>query len=179
MKRLLVIVDMQNDFISGSLGTDEAKKIEPKVVNKIKKWDGDIVCTMDTHSPDYLSTSEGKKLPVEHCIEGTDGWGISDSICNAIDDARKSSDFAITKPTFGSIKLAEYIGKGNYEYIEFVGLCTDICVISNVLLTKAHFPEATIVVDASCCAGVTVESHQNALNAMKMCQIDVINEEVK
>ena len=177
MKRLLVVVDMQNDFISGSLGTAEAKSIEPKVVNKIKKWDGDIVCTMDTHSKDYLKTSEGKKLPVEHCIEGTDGWCISDLVCNAIDEARKSSECAITKPTFGSTKLAEFVEIGRYEYIEFVGLCTDICVISNVLLTKAHLPESTIVVDASCCAGVTVESHLNALKAMKMCQIDIINEE--
>ena len=169
MNKLLVVVDMQHDFIDGALGTKEAMGIVKNVVNKITQWDGDVICTMDTHKDDYLSTSEGKKVPVVHCVDGTYGWQIDDSICAAM----KSQAKIFTKETFGSMKLASYIGESNYDYIEFIGLCTDICVISNVLMAKAAKPESTIVVDASCCAGVTPETHEAALKTMEMCQIDI------
>lgn len=175
MKKLLVVVDMQSDFIDGSLGTEEAKSIVDKVSKKISVWNGDIACTMDTHKTNYLETREGVRLPVEHCIVDTDGWQINDKICVAIKTTKKSVP-VFQKETFGSIDLAEYIKENKYDYIEFVGLCTDICVISNAMLTKAFMPESDIVIDASCCAGVTPESHSNALMAMKMCQIDVIGE---
>ncbi len=175
MKKLLVVVDMQVDFIDGSLGTSEAVAIVPAVERKIAEWDGEIACTMDTHSDDYLNTSEGKKLPVPHCIQESDGWQINDRVCVAVKTSKKNVR-VFTKGTFGSTELAEYIASEGFDHIEFVGLCTDICVISNVLLTKAFMPESTIVVDAACCAGVTPQSHKNALNAMKSCQIDIINE---
>lgn len=175
MSKLLVIVDMQHDFIGGALGTEEARAIVKNVENKIAGWDGDIVCTMDTHQEDYLTTSEGKKLPVVHCVEDTDGWQIDDRICVAIKSSKCNAKI-FTKKTFGSMDLARYINESEYDYVEFVGLCTDICVISNVLMAKAAKPESTIVVDASCCAGVTPESHVTALNAMKPCQIEIINE---
>lgn len=172
--RLLVVVDMQNDFIDGALGTREAQAIVPKVAEKIKNWDGKIIFTRDTHFADYADTQEGKKLPVPHCIKGTFGWEISDRL-------EADGDCVILdKPTFGSVELAESLksaaGAEEIEGIELVGLCTDICVISNALLLKAFYPEIPISVDAACCAGVTPESHRNALEAMKMCQIDVINE---
>lgn len=175
MKKLLVVVDMQNDFIDGALGTSEALAIVPTVEKKIADWDGDIACTLDTHGENYLTTNEGKNLPIVHCVKDSDGWQINDRICVAVKTSRKSPR-VFTKGTFGSVELANYIKKQGYDYIEFVGLCTDICVISNVLLTKAVNPEAAIVVDASCCAGVTPESHKNALSAMKVCQVDIINE---
>ena len=171
MKKLLVVVDMQNDFIDGALGTKEAVSIVPDVVKKILDWDGDVVCTVDTHSEDYLSTQEGKKLPVKHCILHSDGWQINSDVNAAIE---KHNPVTFTKPTFGSLNLAHYIEKGKYEHIQFVGLCTDICVISNAMLAKAAAPEAEIVVDSSCCAGVSPQSHNNALEAMKVCQIEVI-----
>lgn len=175
MSKLLVVVDMQTDFIDGSLGTDEAKNIVSKVSEKISSWDGDIVCTMDTHEANYLKTREGLRLPIEHCIHNSDGWQINDRICVAIKTTKKKVSI-FQKETFGSVELATYIKKEQYKHIEFVGLCTDICVISNAILTKAFMPEADIVIDASCCAGVTPESHNNALSAMKMCQIDVVGE---
>lgn len=176
---LLVVVDMQNDFICGSLGTKEAESIVTNAADKIRSWDGDIVFTMDTHGENYLGTSEGKKLPVLHCIKGTDGHMLHPDI----DAARSERDamcekksIIIEKPSFGSLDLSDIIRGGQYDCIEFVGLCTDICVISNVLIAKAASPESTITVDASCCAGVSPESHINALRAMRSCQIDIINE---
>lgn len=165
MKRTLIVVDMQNDFIDGSLGTKEAQVIVENVKKKIEQYraNGDeIIFTRDTHQADYLQTPEGKELPVEHCIEGTHGWEIAEGI--DIPDC-----LHIDKPTFGWTKWNQY----NFETIELVGLCTDICVVSNALILKAYFPEAEISVDASCCAGVTPESHEAALTTMKMCQIQI------
>lgn len=175
MKKLLVIVDMQNDFIDGALGSKEAAAIVPNVVKKISEWDGDLACTLDTHHENYLDTSEGEKLPVPHCIQDSDGWQLNDLVCVAIKSSKKNVRI-FTKETFGSLELAEHICATEYDHIEFIGLCTDICVISNVMLAKAASPETTIVVDASCCAGVTPESHANALAAMRSCQIDIVNE---
>ena len=173
--KILVVVDMQNDFIDGALGTPEAQKIVPVVVEKIKGWTGEIYATMDTHQPDYLTTQEGRNLPVTHCIEGTPGWEIAPAIREALTNVT-----CLTKPTFGSRSLAETLVIVNQnhpiEEITLIGLCTDICVISNAMVLKAFLPEAPITVDASCCAGVTPESHRNALSAMKMCQIGIYNE---
>ena len=167
MKKTLIVVDMQNDFIDGSLGTKEAQAIVPNVRKKIQEYKnrGDrIIFTRDTHQTDYLDTPEGKKLPVEHCIQGTKGWQIADGLvtedCQYID-----------KPTFGWTHWSEESLDGE---IELIGLCTDICVISNALLIKAYLPEVPISVDAACCAGVTPERHENALKAMEMCQIKII-----
>lgn len=176
MKRLLIVVDMQNDFIDGALGTKEAEAIVEKVVKKIEEWDGDIVFTLDTHFSDYLSTQEGRNLPVMHCIENTDGWQINGKVKAAAEKKNKTVGM-FKKVTFGSAALAEFIKDGKYECAEFIGLCTDICVISNVMVTKAAAPEMPITVDASCCAGVTPQSHKNALEAMKMCQISIVGEE--
>ena len=175
MKNLLVVVDMQNDFIDGALGTKEAEAIVENVINKITEWDGDIVFTLDTHSEDYLSTQEGKNLPVMHCVENTDGWQINSKV-KAAAEAKNNDGRMFKKITFGSVELAEFIRDEKYESAEFIGLCTDICVISNAMVTKAMSPEIPITVDASCCAGVTPQSHKNALEAMKMCQIKVIGE---
>ncbi len=168
---LLIVVDMQNDFIDGALGTREAQAIVPKVAEKIKSWDGAVIFTRDTHYENYMQTQEGKKLPVPHCIKGTPGWEIAD--CLKPDE----NCAVIDKPSFGAVALGEYIKENlcpdALDGIELVGLCTDICVISNALLLKAFFPEAPVTVDAACCAGVTPESHKNALEAMKMCQINV------
>lgn len=167
---------MQNDFIDGSLGTKEAVEIVPEVVKKIKNFKGKVYYTQDTHEDDYLDTFEGHKLPVKHCIRGTIGYGLN----KEIDKLRKDKDSTIIeKGTFGSIELPEILRK-EYAYslqeIELIGLCTDICVISNALILKAFFPETRIIVDAACCAGVTPQSHGNALDAMKMCHIEIINE---
>ena len=176
MKNILVVVDMQNDFIDGALGTPEAVKIVPKVSELISTFDGDIYFTLDTHREDYLSTLEGKNLPVPHCIKGTDGHKLCDALTGFADKARA----IIEKPTFGSTELLEILIKENatekIDSVTFVGLCTDICVISNALLVKAFLPEVPISVDAACCAGVTVQSHLNALEAMKMCQIKIENQ---
>lgn len=172
MKQILIIVDMQNDFIDGALGTKEAVAIVPKVEDKIRNFDGEVFFTRDTHENWYLETQEGKNLPVPHCIRGTEGWQIR----KELDALRKTEP--IDKETFGSTDLAadllalhedEEIGS-----ITLVGLCTDICVISNALLLKATLPEVPIYVDAACCAGVTPESHENALKAMEACQIKVM-----
>lgn len=177
--KVLVIVDMQNDFIDGALGTKEAQAILPKVIEKAKESYGEIVLTMDTHDKDYLKTQEGKLLPVEHCIKETSGWCVPDVLFNALlDNGAWSSTFE--KKTFGSAELGEYLHiksktAWHIDEIVLVGLCTDICVISNALLLRAFLPEAKITVDAACCAGVTPESHANALAAMKMCQINVEN----
>lgn len=168
--RVLVVVDMQNDFIDGALGTAEAVKIVPKVKAKIQQYldnKDTVVYTKDTHEENYLETAEGKKLPVPHCIKGTDGWQLSKEI--NVPGLR-----VIEKPSFGSLDLLAYlITLTNVESIELVGLCTDICVISNALMLKAYFHEIPLSVDSSCCAGVTPESHENALKAMTMCQIDI------
>ncbi|MDE7435944.1 MAG: cysteine hydrolase [Lachnospiraceae bacterium] len=168
--RTLVVVDMQKDFIDGTLGTKEAVAIVSNVVKKIEEYRncGDqIIFTRDTHQKNYLDTQEGKNLPVEHCIEGTDGWQIAKELVVT------PEDIVINKVTFGHVWNKDMIAG---EEIELIGLCTDICVISNALGLKAVLPETPIKVDASCCAGVTPQSHVNALEAMKMCQIKVIGE---
>jgi nicotinamidase-related amidase len=176
--KVLIVVDMQNDFIDGALGTVEAQGIVDNVKAKIVKAEKNkdkIIFTRDTHNKSYLDTQEGTKLPVEHCLEGTYGWEI-------FGDLNINNHDIFDKPTFGSVDLAEYLydiwfyESDKIESIELVGLCTDICVISNAMLLKAFFPEIPITIDASCCAGVTPESHKNALGAMKMCQINVIGE---
>lgn len=176
MKNLLVVVDIQNDFVDGALGTKEAVAIIPRAVKKIKEWDGDIICTQDTHELNYLETREGKHLPVEHCIYGTAGHSINNDIFNALIGSVSDDAEFLNKYTFGSTALPEIIRHKGYDRIELIGLCTDICVVSNALILKANFPETDIVVDASCCAGVTPESHNAALTTMKMCQINVIGE---
>ena len=173
MQKLLIVVDLQKDFVDGALGSKEAMAIVDNVVNKIQTFDGEIIVTYDTHTQDYMTTAEGKNLPVPHCIKGTEGWQLDHKVQAALN---RRSYHAIEKPTFGSVALPEYL-KARYDMektaVELVGLCTDICVVSNALLLKATFPEAPISVDASCCAGVTVESHNAALLTMKMCQIHV------
>ncbi len=187
--KILVIVDMQNDFINGALGTPEAQAAVGNVAKKISGFDGDLICiTKDTHrSADYLKTQEGQLLPVEHCIEGTHGWRLDDIIATAVSHAAIDAEKSVSvfqKGTFGSVELGDYLvelsarRKQRIEEIVFVGLCTDICVISNALLVKAFLPETKITVDAACCAGVTPASHKNALAAMKACQINVENWEV-
>ena len=174
MKKLLIVVDMQKDFVDGALGSKEAVAIVDNVVKKIETFDGDILVTYDTHPETYMQTQEGKNLPVPHCIKGTDGWKLDAKVQAAVDQRGFK---AIEKPTFGSTELPEYI-RANYDpeqlEIELIGLCTDICVVSNALLMKANFLETKVSVDASCCAGVTVESHNAALLTMKMCQVHVI-----
>lgn len=170
MRKILIVVDMQNDFIDGALGTAEAVAIVENVKAKIRGYDpADVFATMDTHTPDYLNTQEGRNLPIPHCIKGTDGWQIRSDIAELLTDAH-----IYEKPTFGSLKLAKDIaGIAAAEdiQIEMVGLCTDICVVSNALLLKAVMPEVKITVDPECCAGVTPESHETALITMQMCQI--------
>lgn len=166
MKKTLIVIDMQKDFIDGALGTKEALAIVDKVKEKITKYQeqGDeIIFTRDTHQADYLDTSEGKHLPVKHCIEGTEGWEIWKGL-------EVSGAIYINKPTFGYLNWKDY----HLEEVELVGLCTDICVVSNALILKALYPEIKICVDASCCAGVTPESHEAALTTMRMCQVEVI-----
>jgi nicotinamidase-related amidase len=173
MKKLVVVVDMQKDFIDGALGTKEAVAIVPKVVERVSQFEEDedveIVFTRDTHHKDYLETREGKHLPVPHCIEGSDGWRI----CKELDEISQDR-WIFDKPTFGSVELAKYATNNKYSEITLMGLCTDICVISNAMLLKAALPESDVKVIADCCAGVTPESHANALEAMKMCQIEII-----
>lgn len=168
--KALIVVDMQNDFIDGALGTKEAVAIVGNVKEKIAEYrkNGDtVIFTRDTHGEDYMSTQEGKNLPVPHCIKGTKGWEISPMLDVA-------DSIVIDKPTFGSKELAGYLaGIDTLEEVELIGLCTDICVISNAMLIKAFMPELKVSVDGSCCAGVTPESHSNALSAMKMCQVEV------
>lgn len=173
MKNVLVVVDMQKDFVNGSLGTPEAQAIVNGVAEKIKGFSGHIFVTYDTHFEDYLTTPEGKKLPVEHCIKGNEGFELNNQVENALKDKEYEK---VEKLTFGSTKLPKLIKDrvGDEEFsIELVGLCTDICVVSNALILKANFPDVSISVDASCCAGVTPESHNAALKVMQMCQIDV------
>ncbi len=169
--KILCVIDMQNDFIDGALGTKEAEAITGNVAKKIDIYrkNGDMVIfTRDTHYDNYMETQEGRNLPVPHCIKGSDGWQISSKLI--VGDSK-----IIDKPTFGSVKLSEYIAElEGVDEVEFIGLCTDICVISNAMLLKAKLPEVKVSVDSACCAGVTPESHSNALSAMKMCQIEIL-----
>ncbi len=174
MKKILVVVDMQKDFVDGALGTPEAVAIVPRVCEKIRDFQGEIFVTLDTHTEVYLNTSEGKALPVEHCIKGTAGHDLVKEVQNALDSKRYT---LVEKPTFGSVKLPELVKAVTDSEgfsIELIGLCTDICVVSNALLLKANFPEMPISVDSLCCAGVTIDSHNAALTVMKMCQINII-----
>ncbi len=173
MRKLLVVVDMQKDFVDGALGTKEAVAIVPAVLEKIKEYDiKNVFVTRDTHQPDYMDTQEGANLPVEHCIEGTPGWELDKKVAEAVEGAH-----FVNKPTFGSVALARMISdiseKEDIE-IELIGLCTDICVVSNALMLKAFMPEVKISVDSACCAGVTPEKHEAALETMRSCQINVL-----
>jgi len=168
----LIVVDMQNDFITGALGSPHAELIVPAVKEKVEQYrrSGDkVLFTRDTHHDNYLTTQEGRYLPVVHCVEGTEGHLLADGLdtdgCDVFD-----------KPSFGSLELANLVAAGNYDEIELCGVCTDICVVSNALILKARLPETTVTVDARCCAGVTEESHKAALVTMKMCQVDVRNQ---
>ena len=167
--KYLIVVDMQVDFITGSLGSELATAIVPNVVEKVKNFDGKVIFTRDTHFENYMTTQEGKNLPVTHCIKGSDGWQICKELIPYVETV-------VDKLTFGSIELPEVIKSfgGPIEKIELCGLCTDICVISNAIVLKAAFPETPITVDSSGSAGVTLESHNNALNAMKSVQIEII-----
>lgn len=173
--KVLIVVDMQNDFIDGALGTKEAVGIVPHVAEKIRTFDGKVIATRDTHEEDYLETQEGKNLPVRHCIRGTKGWEICQELKGLIKEK------PVDKVTFGSIELGSMLREFHekeeaIESITLVGLCTDICVISNAMIAKASLPEVPVIVDAACCAGVTPKSHVQALEAMKVCQIAVLNE---
>ena len=171
MSKILIVVDMQNDFIDGALGTKEAVAIVPYVEDVIESFDGKVYFTRDTHFENYMETQEGANLPVPHCIKDTDGWQIRAGL-----DALRRTE-AIDKLTFGSSALVDVLkAEKNIESITFVGLCTDICVISNAMVVKAFFPEVPLIVDAKGCAGVSPDSHQRALEAMKVCQIKIIND---
>ncbi len=174
--KYLIVVDMQNDFIDMALGTAEAVRIVPNVKKKIEdaKADGvKVIFTMDTHTPDYLNTQEGRNLPVEHCIPGTEGWELSPELKELAE-----GELIFRKDTFGSKELARYLADINevepVEEVTLIGLCTDICVISNAMAIKAFLPEVPIKIDSSCCAGVTPESHSNALSAMAVCQMEIL-----
>ena len=169
--KVLIVVDMQNDFINGSLGTPEAEAVVTNVEKKIREWEGLVVATRDTHSANYLETQEGRNLPVVHCVENTDGWQINPQIQAALDEKGAQT---INKPTFGSVALAMMLMQCGVSEIQLVGLCTDICVVSNALLLKANMPEVPISVDASCCAGVTPAKHDAAIETMKSCQINIL-----
>ena len=173
MKKFLVVVDMQKDFVDGALGSREAVAIVPAVVKKIESFDGEIFVTYDTHFENYMQTNEGKHLPVPHCIKGTDGWQLNNDVENALSGKKFTK---VEKNTFGSVdlpKLIEQAADGDDFAVELIGLCTDICVVSNALLIKATFPEAPIAVDAGCCAGVTPQAHEAALATMASCQITI------
>ena len=172
MQDVLIVVDMQNDYIDGSLGTPEAMQIVPKVKKKIENFKGTVLFTRDTHEDDYLDTQEGRNLPIKHCIRGTKGWEIRAEL-----DALRTTD-TIDKVTLGSSELGmilrDVYAEEEIRSITFVGLCTDISVVSNVMIAKAFLPEVPIIVDATCCAGVTVESHMNALQVMEGCQVQIL-----
>ncbi len=175
MKHFLVVVDMQKDFVDGALGTAEAVAIVPSAVEKVRSFEGEIFVTYDTHFENYMETAEGKKLPVPHCIYGTPGWELSAPLAEVIEEL---PHIKVQKYTFGSTALPHLIADaadGEDFSVELIGLCTDICVVSNALMLKAHFPEAPIAVDAACCAGVTPQLHEAALKTMQSCQIDIKN----
>ena len=174
MKHVLIVVDIQKDFVDGALGTPEAVAMVPKAAEKIRGFEGDIFVTYDTHFEYYMESAEGKKLPVPHCIKGTDGWELDENISKALEGKSFTS---VEKITFGSVELPALVknAAGDEDFdITLIGLCTDICVVSNALILKANFPEREICVDSSCCAGVTADTHDAALTTMKMCQINVI-----
>ena len=174
MKKILVVVDIQNDFVDGALGTREAVAIIDNAAQKIKNFDGDIFVTLDTHYENYMQTLEGQKLPVPHCIKNTNGWLLNPKIADALKNRNYKT---VEKLTFGSTELPQLIKEtigDNQAEITLIGLCTDICVVSNALLLKANFTDAEIYVDSSCCAGVTPETHNAALEVMKCCQINII-----
>ncbi len=174
MQDLLLVIDMQNDFIDGALGTPEAVAIVENVAEKVRSFSGTVLFTRDTHENAYLDTQEGRNLPVPHCIRGTHGWEICDMLLPYV------KEDVIDKVTFGSSELGGLLKAMDeadpIRSVTLIGLCTDICVISNAMIVKAFLPEVPVTVDAACCAGVTPESHRNALSAMKMCQITVENE---
>ena len=181
--KILIVVDMQKDFINGALGTPEAAAIVSSVAARITAGRGELVLfTQDTHGADYLNTPEGKKLPVPHCIEGTEGWQIDPTVKAAWQNhpdtivAPGLTENTFTKPVFGSVDLVDFLKSKQNEInsIEILGICTDICVISNAIMIKNALPHINISVNAACCAGVTPQSHQEALNVMKMCHIDII-----
>lgn len=170
--KVLVVVDMQKDFTYDALRNEDAIAIIPAVKEKIESFDGDVIFTLDTHTPDYLSTQEGKKLPVPHCIKDTEGWELVDEL-----KLLAEGKVILEKPTFGSVALAEMLADKNdaepIDEITLIGICTDICVISNAMLIKATLPEVTVKADSKCCAGVTKDSHETALRAMASCQIEI------
>ncbi len=171
--KALVVVDYQVDFVSGALGFEGAEKLEPVILKKIENYrniDSQIIFTLDTHGEDYLNTAEGRKLPIVHCIEGTEGHALYGEVKNAVTD----SDIVIKKPCFGSVKLGDLLKRGGFDEVELCGLVTDICVISNAIIAKAALPEAKIVVDSSACLTADPLSHERALQCMKTVQIDVI-----
>ena len=170
MSRLLVVVDMQKDFVDGALGSPEAQAIVPHVLDKVRAYRDageEVVFTLDTHFEDYMDTMEGKKLPVVHCVKGSPGWEL-------VPGLKDEPGIRFEKHTFGSRELADYVARGKYDFVELIGLCTDICVISNAMLIKAAVPDTSIQVDRACCAGVTPRSHDNDLSAMGMCHIDIV-----
>ena len=175
MNKLLIVIDMQNDFITGPLGSSQARRIVAAVKAKVEEYrqnGAKIIFTRDTHSSNYLSTQEGKYLPITHCIEGTEGHSIAGEL-------NTDGCIIFDKPTFGSLELAKQVAEGGFDELELCGLYTDICVVSNAIILKAQLPETKISVDGHCCAGVTEESHKAALLTMKMCQVDVINDEIR
>ncbi|MCD7886931.1 MAG: cysteine hydrolase [Clostridiales bacterium] len=172
--KYLIIVDVQNDFVDGALGTAEAQEMLPRLLEKVRRFDGTLLVTKDTHGADYMATQEGRNLPVPHCIRGTDGWQLAPALL-AIPADREAKVYE--KPCFGSTALAADLAarsqEGGVDSVELVGLCTDICVVSNALLLKAAMPEVPVSVDARCCAGVTPQAHEAALTVMESCQISV------
>lgn len=174
--KVLIVIDMQKDFTTGALGNLETAAVVGNVAEYITKFrnenkDGKLIATLDTHNEDYMNTQEGKKLPVPHCIRGTDGWMLEDAVENALGE----NCIKLEKITFGAVDLPFAVGRDeNIEEIQLVGVCTDICVISNAMILKAAFPEVPIRIIADCCAGVTPDTHNNALEAMKMCQMEII-----
>lgn len=175
MQDILIVVDMQNDFIDGALGTKEAVAIVPQVKEKIASFSGPVIFTRDTHPENYMETQEGKNLPVPHCIKGTEGWQIRPEL----DRLRKTEP--VDKPGFGSVELGQMLLDMNEKEpiasVTLIGLCTDVCVISNALIIKAFLPEVPVRVDAACCAGISPESHDNALSAMAMCQVEILRDQ--
>lgn len=173
MAKYLIIIDMQNDFVTDALGTAEARAMAPSLCSYARQFEGKVMFTQDTHHEDYLSTQEGKFLPVAHCIEGSEGWKVIPELKDVLDRA----EAVFRKPAFGSLELARELlrryEEGDVDAVEFVGVCTDICVVSNALLVKAFLPEVPVTVLASLCAGVTPEKHEAALETMRSCQIEV------
>lgn len=174
--QVLVVIDVQNDFVTGALGTPEAQAMLPALLDKVEHFDGEVWFTQDTHDPNYLETQEGKNLPVEHCIKGTHGWNLVSELEDFIKQSNKEVRL-FRKPTFGSTALVDDLYQlyqaGELECVDLVGICTDICVVSNALLIKAYMPELPIAVDARCCAGVTHEKHAAALETMASCQVEI------